>query len=110
MTLVVAQYALQKAESAILEVQDDDGPEEEEEEEETELDAKEDTSDPLVDKPADGIADGAATTTATESVDRKARQRPGPLNLNNARVRNPTDDFGEELPDTPGGWKEEWNI
>lgn len=103
MTQMLAQYVLQKAESAILEVQDDDDNEEEEEEEEVDA-----TDDAVPGPTPNDTAEGSAT--ATEKVEGKATRRPGPLNLNGTRARNKVDDFGEELPDTPGGWKEEWDI
>lgn len=108
MTQALAQYILQKAENAILEVQDGDDSDEEEEEEESE--ANEDTPRSPADKPVVDAADDPAMTTATETVENKATRRPRPPRLNNARARDWSDDFGEELPDTPGGWKEEWDI
>jgi hypothetical protein len=112
MTKMLAQFVLLKAENAILEVQDDDDNEEDEEEEpiNTNEPTNETAPGPL-DKglsPSDPISDGPATERARP--ENKATRRPIPLNTNGTRARNVGDEFGDELPDTPGGWKGEWDL
>lgn len=88
MTQSMAQRLLIRAENAILEVQDDD----EEEEEQC---------------PQPDRAEEASTQEKATSTSRGQR----PTRLDNLRARRPDeDDFGNELPDTPGGWREEWHI
>jgi hypothetical protein len=112
MTKMLAQFVLLKAENAILEVQDDDDKEEEEEEESINANEpkQEAASGPLDNGPGlnDPIADGPAAGTARSES--KATRRPIPLNMNGTRARNVGDEFGDELPDTPGGWKGEWDL
>jgi hypothetical protein len=112
MTKVLAQFVLLKAENAILEVQDDDDNEEEEEEEpfNTKQPTDEIASGPLDSgpSPTDFITDGPAAGTAR--AENKATRRPILLNTTGTRARNVEDEFGDELPDTPGGWKGEWDL
>ena len=111
MTKMLAQFVLLKAENAILEVQDDDDNEEEEVEDGIDTNrAKEEASGPL-DRgpgPIDGVAAGPGAGTA--QAENKANRRLVPLNTNGMRTRNTKDEFGDELPDTPGGWKGEWDL
>ena len=112
MTKMLAQFVLLKAENAILEVQDDDDNEEEEEEEP--INAKEpidEMASGSLDNgpsPSEPISDGPAAGTAR--AENKATRRPILLNMNGTRARNVEDGFGDELPDTPGGWKGEWDL
>jgi hypothetical protein len=108
MTKMLAQFVLLKAENAILEVQDDDDNEEEEEDEHINTEGI--ASGPLDNGPSPSgpIPDGPAAGTA--QAENKATRRPILLNTNGPRARNVQDEFGDELPDTPGGWKGDWDL
>ncbi len=98
MTNRLAHWVLLRAENAILEVQDDD-------DEEEEVEAKDESRNVQADAPTpsdtETVAQAEASTTA----------RPDTLRLNNPRQRHSQeDDFGDELPDTPGAWREEWHA
>lgn len=98
-----AQYVLLRAENAILEVPDDDN-EEEKQQVEPLNNAVAPANEEEAREPGPEPKDA---TTSDEEEKRKLRRRPFNLNLNRP-IRNWEDDFGDELPATPGGWDEQW--
>jgi hypothetical protein len=110
MTTMLAQFVLLKAENAILEVQDDDDEEEEEEPINTREPREKTASGPLGTAPSPNDPINYGATTGTAPTENKATRRPIPLSMNGTRARNVMDEFGGELPDTPGGWKGEWDL
>jgi hypothetical protein len=100
MTNRLAHWVLLRAENAILEVQDDDNDEEEEE-----VEAKDGPRNVLTDAPR------PSDTETVPQSETSTTTRPDTLRINNLRQRHPQeDDFGDELPDTPGSWREEWHA
>ena len=95
-----AQYLLLRAENAILEVPDDD----DEEAVQPLNSAAEPTNQEETQEPQPEPKD---TPASDEEVEKVLRRRPVNLNLNRLE-RNWDDDFGDELPATPGGWDEQW--
>lgn len=96
MTNTLAHWVLLRAENAILEVQDD---------EDDEVEPKANPQAAQGDAPTPVANPNAPQAEARTT----ARQRP--LNLDDLRHRRAEgDDFGDELPDTPGGWNEIWNV
>ncbi|PVF98302.1 hypothetical protein CPB86DRAFT_705462 [Serendipita vermifera] len=105
MTKMLAQFLLLRAENAILEVHDDDDDAPEERREDTTKDkAEEHTSNRHSPRPENG-QDGDNQPESS-----RTSKKPISLNLTEARLRRNEDEFGHELPDTPGGWKEEWHF
>ena|SRR5258706_8877795 len=99
-----AQYLLLRAENAILEVPDDDN-----EEERQQVQPLDNSAEPANEKEAREPAPEPNDATASdEEVKRKLRRRPLNLNLNRPARNWEEDDFGNELPATPGGWDEQW--
>ena len=100
---LAAQYLLLRAENAILEVPDDD---KEDEEPQARPPNKEyDTAQEEVREPPPEPKD---TTASDEEVEKVLRRRPVNLNLNRPERNRAEDEFGNELPATPGGWDEQW--
>jgi hypothetical protein len=117
---MVAQWVLLRAENAILEVQDDDDEDEgnKAEEGENEPEIKNPPPD-NGDAPPSASASASATTTARPQTTNENKtgvsgdggpvKRPRAINIDTSRAREAsTDDFGGELPSTPGGWRAEW--
>lgn len=98
-----AQYILLRAENAILEVPDDDR-EEEKPQVQPLNNAAEATNEEAVREPPPEPKDAVAG----EDVERIPRRRPFNLNLNRPARNWEEDNFGDELPATPGGWDEQW--
>jgi hypothetical protein len=101
-----AQYLLLRAENAILEVPDDDNEEDEPRAQSSnkEYDAAEPANEEVAREPPSEPKDA---TASDEEVETMLRRRPVNLNLNRPE-RNREDEFGDELPTTPGGWDEQW--
>lgn len=97
-----AQYLLLRAENAILEVPDDDN-----EEEKPQVQSPANAAEPTNEEEArEPLPEPKDATTSDEQVEKMLRRRPVNLNLN--RQERNLDDFGDELPATPGGWDELW--
>ena len=97
----MAKVVLLKAENAILEVHEDS---DDEEVEEPDVERKEEDT---ADKTDEWV--NVETDAAQGSSERsRATRRPNAIKINEARARHAQDDFGDELPTTPGGWNEEW--
>ncbi|KAG8756276.1 hypothetical protein FRC14_003201 [Serendipita sp. 396] len=105
-TRKLAQYVLTRAENAILEVHDEEDEDEDKKQEKEEQDHQE-TRNPSS-EPEERQDRQSSTATDTPMGNREARKRPGPIRINAERLRRAQDEFGDELPDTPGGWREEW--
>ncbi|KAG8820514.1 hypothetical protein FRC19_008798 [Serendipita sp. 401] len=105
-TRKLAQYVLTRAENAILEVHDEEDEDEDKKQEKEEQDHQE-TRNPSS-EPEERQDRQPSTATDTPMGNREARKRPGPIRINAERLRRAQDEFGDELPDTPGGWREEW--
>lgn len=103
---MLAQWVLLRAENAILEVQDDEDEEEE---------VKDSTNEKVDGNSSEAPAlEEVDVTAATTSVQPQAEgtgpvRRPAAINTSRARARAADDDFGDELPATPGGWRPEWD-
>lgn len=95
-----AQYLLLRAENAILEVPDD----EDEGEAQPLNRAVERANEEEAQEPEPEPKDATANDERAEKI---LRRRPVNLNLNQLE-QNWEDDFGGELPATPGGWDEQW--
>ncbi|CCA77927.1 hypothetical protein PIIN_00641 [Serendipita indica DSM 11827] len=102
-TKKLAKFVLLKAENAILEVQDDSDDDEEVEEPTTkrEPETATDETGEQINVETHAVAQGS-------SEQGRATRRPNAIKINDARARHAEDDFGDELPTTPGGWNEEW--
>lgn len=99
-----AQYILLRAENAILEVPDDDN-----EEERPQVQPLNNAAEPANEEEAqEPLPEPKDATASDEAVKGKPRRRPFNLNLNRPARNWEEDDFGNELPATPGGWDEEW--
>lgn len=99
-----AQYLLLRAENAILEVPDDDN-----EEERPQVQPLNNTDEPANEEEArEPPPEPKDATAGDDEVLRKLRRRPFSLNLNRPPRNWGEDDFGDELPATPGGWDEQW--
>ena len=99
-----AQYLLLRAENAILEVPDDDN-----EEEGQQVGPLNDAAQPANEEEArEPAPEPKDATTGDEEVNRNLRRRPLNLNLHRPTRNWEEDDFGNELPATPGGWDEQW--
>ncbi|KAG8851403.1 hypothetical protein FRB91_007983 [Serendipita sp. 411] len=105
-TRKLAQYVLTRAENAILEVHDEEDEDEDKKQEREEQDHQE-TRNPSS-EPEERQDRQSSTATDTPMGNREARKRPGPIRIDAERLRRAQDEFGDELPDTPGGWREEW--
>jgi hypothetical protein len=107
MTKMLAQFLLLRAENAILEVQDDDddGQEEERHSNPPKKDDADKQDDNEHNPPRENGGDGEIQPESSNVT-----KKPISLSLTEARMRRNEDDFGQELPDTPGGWKEEWHL
>jgi len=99
-----AQYILLRAENAILEVPDD-GSEEEKPPLQPLHGAAAPTNEEEAQEPPPEPKDA---TASDEEVETMLRRRPVNLNLNRPGRNLAQDDFGAELPATPGGWDEQW--
>ncbi|KAG8783771.1 hypothetical protein FRC15_004564 [Serendipita sp. 397] len=90
----------------MLEVHDEEDEDEDKKQEKEEQDHQE-TRNPSS-EPEERQDRQSSTATDTPMGNREARKRPGPIRINAERLRRAQDEFGDELPDTPGGWREEW--
>ncbi|KAG8816694.1 hypothetical protein FRC17_000216 [Serendipita sp. 399] len=106
-TRKLAQYVLTRAENAILEVQDDNDEEDSRQDrQDSHAQAAQNSSKGPEGHQGEQTSQGAGTSRSGEGV----RRRPGPMRIDPERIRRAQDEFGEELPDTPGGWREEWHF
>jgi hypothetical protein len=103
-----AQYLLLRAENAILEVPDDDN--EDERPQVQPPDKEHRTAEPTNEEEAREPPPEPKEATANDEeveVERMLRRRPN-LRLNRPERNWDEDEFGDELPATPGGWDEQW--
>jgi len=97
-----AQYLLLRAENAILEVPDDDDDDEP-------VQPLNNAAEPAnKEKAQEPQPEPKDATASDEDVEQVLRRRPVNLNLNRPEHNWEDDDFGDELPATPGGWDEQW--